>query len=170
MKLLAEREVKTLHCPASNMKLCSGKFRFTDAQQTGLQTAIGTDGAASNNNLDMGEEIKLAALLEKHSTGDPTTLPAEIAWLAGTRSTAEMFGLESGAIHKGALADLMLVDLSNERLTPGHNLIADMVYSADSSCIDTVICNGRILMQNRYIPNEEEIIAKGREFKAKFRA
>lgn len=169
MELLAERGVKALHCPTSNMKLCSGKFRFSDAQKAGLQVAIGTDGAASNNNLDMGEEIKLAALLEKHFTGNPTALPAETAWHAGTRAAADMFGMNSGVIREGAAADLMLVDLSNERLVPGHHLIADMVYSADSSCIDTVICDGKILMKNRHVEGEEEIIAKGRDFKEKFR-
>ena len=169
MELLAERQVKALHCPTSNMKLASGKFRFTDAQKAGMQIAIGTDGAASNNNLDMGEEIKMAALLEKHFTGNPTALPAETAWHAGTRAAAEMFGLNSGIIEEGALADCMLVDLNNERLAPGHNLIADMVYSADSSCIDTVICDGKILMQDRKVDGEEEIIAKAREYKAKFR-
>lgn len=168
MELLAERKVGALHCPASNMKLCSGKFRFTDAQEAGIRIAIGTDGAGSNNNLDMSEEIKLAALLEKHFTGNPTALPAETAWYAGTRSAAEMFGLNSGIIEEGVLADLMLVDLNNERLVPGHNLIADMVYSADSSCIDTVICDGKILMQNRHVEGEEEIIAKGREYRQKF--
>lgn len=169
MELLAERGVKALHCPTSNMKLCSGKFRFTDAQKAGMQIAIGTDGAASNNNLCMIEEIKIAALLEKHFTGDPTSLPAQAAWHAGTMSTAEMFGLNSGIIEEGALADLMLVNLNNERLVPGHNLIADMVYSADSCCVDTVICDGKILMQDHHVPGEEEIIAKGREFQEKFR-
>jgi len=169
MELLAERGVKALHCPTSNMKLCSGKFRFTDAQNAGMQIAIGTDGAASNNNLCMIEEVKIAALLEKHFTGDPTALPAETAWHAATRAAAGMFGLNSGLIQEGALADLMLVNLNNERLVPGHNLIADMVYSADSACVDTVLCDGNILMQNRHVPGEEEIIAKGRAFKKKFR-
>jgi len=169
MELLAERGVKALHCPSSNMKLCSGKFRFRDAQAAGMQIAIGTDGAASNNNLDMGEEIKMAALIEKHFTGAPTALPATQAWNAGTRTGAEMFGLNSGIIEEGASADCMLVDLNNERLAPGHHLMADMVYSADTSCIDTVICNGKILMQNRTVEGEEEIIAKAREYKEKFR-
>lgn len=169
MDLLAKRGVKALHCPTSNMKLASGKFRFTDAAKAGMQVAIGTDGAASNNCLDMGAEIKTAALLEKHFTGDPTALPAEAAWYAGTRACAEFYGLNSGVIADGALADCMLVDLNNERLVPGHHLIADMVYSADSTCIDTVICDGKILMQNRRVPGEEEIIAKGRAFKEKFR-
>lgn len=169
MELLAERGVKALHCPTSNMKLASGKFHFTDAQKAGMKIAIGTDGAASNNNLDMGEEIKIAALLEKHFTGDPTALPATAVWHAGTRAAAEMFGLNSGIVAEGAFADCMLVDLNNERLVPGHNLISDMVYSADSSCVDTVICDGRILMQNHHVPGEEEIIAKGREFKQKFK-
>ncbi len=169
MELLAERGVKALHCPTSNMKLCSGKFRFTEAQAAGLKIAIGTDGAASNNNLCMIEEVKMAALLEKHFTGDPTALPAPAAWHAATRSAAEMFELNSGIIAEGALADLMLVDLNNERLVPGHHLIADMVYSADSSCINTVLCNGKILMQNHHVDGEKEIIAKGREFKQKFK-
>lgn len=169
MELLAARGVKALHCPVSNMKLASGKFRFTDAQKAGMQIAIGTDGCASNNCLDMGAEIKTAALLEKQFTGDPTALNAQTAWHAGTRACAEFFGLHSGVIEEGALADCMLVDLNNERLVPGYNLISDMVYSADSSCIDTVICDGKILMQNRRVPGEEEIIAKGRAFKEKFR-
>lgn len=169
MELLAERGVKALHCPVSNMKLASGKFRFTDAQKAGMQIAIGTDGCASNNALDMGAEIKAAALLEKHFTGDPTALNAETAWHAGTRACAEFFGLNSGIIEEGALADCMLVDLNNERLVPGYNLIADMVYSADSSCIDTVICDGKILMQNRHVEGEEEIIAQGLALREKFR-
>jgi 5-methylthioadenosine/S-adenosylhomocysteine deaminase len=169
MDLLAERGVKALHCPSSNMKLASGKFRFTDAVNAGMQVAIGTDGSASNNCLDMGSEIKMAALLEKHFTGNTTVLNAQTAWHAGTRACAEFYGLNSGIIAEGALADCMLVDLNNERLVPGHHLIADMVYSADSSCIDTVICNGKILMQDRRVEGEEEIIAKGRAFKLKFR-
>lgn len=169
MDLLAERGVKALHCPTSNMKLASGKFRFTEALRAGLQVAVGTDGCASNNCLDMGAEIKTAALLEKHFTGDPTALDAQTAWNAGTRAAAAMFGLDSGIITEGALADCMLVDLNNERLVPGHHLIADMVYSAGPDCIDTVICDGRILMQNRHVEGEEEIIAKGRAFREKFR-
>ncbi len=169
MELLAKRGAKALHCPSSNMKLASGKFRFTDAVSAGMQVAIGTDGSASNNCLDMGSEIKMAALLEKHFTGNTTALNAQTAWHAGTRACAEFYSLDSGRIAEGALADCMLVDLNNERLVPGHNLVADMVYSADSSCIDTVICDGKILMQNRHVPGEEEIIAKGRAFKEKFR-
>lgn len=169
MELLAERGVKALHCPTSNMKLASGKFRFTDAQKAGMQIAIGTDGCASNNALDMGAEIKIAALLEKYFTGDPTALDAHTAWHAGTRACAKFFGLHSGVIEEGALADCMLVDLNNERLVPGYHLISDMVYSADSSCIDTVICDGKILMQNRRVEGEEEIIAKGRALREKFR-
>jgi 5-methylthioadenosine/S-adenosylhomocysteine deaminase len=169
MNLLAERGVNALHCPTSNMKLASGKFRFTEARKAGMRITVGTDGCASNNCLDMGAEIKIAALLEKHFTGDTTALSAQAAWHAGTRACAEFYGLTSGVIAEGALADCMLIDLNNERLVPGHNLIADMVYSADSSCIDTVICDGKILMQNRRVHGEKEIIAKGRALKEKFR-
>ena len=169
MELLAKRGVKALHCPVSNMKLAAGKFRFTDVANAGVQIAVGTDGCSSNNCLDMRAEIKTAALFEKYFTANPTALNAQTAWHAGTRAGAEIFGLDSGRIAAGAFADCMLINLKNERLAPGFNLISDMVYSADSSCIDTVICDGKILMQNRRVANEEEIIAKGREFKAKIK-
>ncbi|MFA5689654.1 MAG: amidohydrolase [Kiritimatiellales bacterium] len=169
MDLLAARGVKALHCPVSNMKLASGKFRFSDAVRAGIRIAIGTDGCSSNNSLDMRAEIKTAALLEKHFTGNPTALNAQDAWYAGTRAGAGIFGLDSGRIAEGALADCMLADLNNERLAPGYHLIDDMVYSAGSSCIDTVICNGKILMQRRHVAGEEEIIAKGREYRKKLK-
>ncbi|MCU0857827.1 MAG: amidohydrolase, partial [Pontiellaceae bacterium] len=85
LELLVKRGVKALHCPVSNMKLASGKFCFTEAVNAGMQVAIGTDGAASNNCLDMSSEIKIAALLEKHFTGSTTALSAQAAWHAGTR-------------------------------------------------------------------------------------
>lgn len=168
--LLAEKNVAASHNPVSNMKLCSGKFPYSKMLARDVEVGLGTDGASSNNNLDMGEEMKFAALHEKISTGDPTALTTEQIFRAATRTGAEIMGLDSAEIATGKLADCILVDLDNPRLTPGHNLISDMVYSADSSCIDTTICNGKILMQAGKVAGEEEIIAKARESKHRISA
>lgn len=161
--LLAENQVRIAHCPTSNMKLCSGKFPYSTFAEEGFQIAIGTDGCSSNNNLDMGEELKIAALHEKSVENEPTALPAEECFRLGTESSAGMFGLNGGIIAEGRLADCILVDLDNERLVPGHDLISDIVYSADSSCIDTTICAGKVLMRNRKVEGEQEIVAAARE-------
>ena len=160
--LLAERGSILSHNPASNMKLCSGMFRY-DAAPARCRWTLGTDGVASNNCHSMLEAMKLCALRAKEATGDPRSMRAEEAFRAATRSGAEAFGIDAGLVEPGRLADFILVDLRNERLVPNHNLISNMVYSADSSCIDTVVCNGRILMRERHVPNEDEIIALARE-------
>ena len=119
----------------------------------------GTDGACSNNNLSMIEEMKVAALLAKVSGGPEKVKAAEVlSW--ATRNGAEAFGLDAGEIRTGALADAILVDLGNERLVPNHNLVSNWVYSADSSCVDTVICDGRVVMRGHHVPGEEEIISE----------
>ncbi|HDR04354.1 MAG TPA: amidohydrolase [Candidatus Marinimicrobia bacterium] len=162
-ELLHSRGVSLAHMPISNMKLSNGVFNVAAAQLSGIRVVLGTDGCSSNNSLDMLQEMKFAALLAKHFSGVPTTLPAAEAYKMATRYSAEAFGLDAGVIETGKLADAILVDLEDCRLTPGHNLISDMVYSADSSVIDTVICDGRILMKNRQIPGEKEIIEMARE-------
>ena len=146
--LLAERGVTVAHCPCSNMKLGSGLFPDAAMIEAGVNVTIGTDGCSSNNNLDMREEMKFAALLAK-CQGDPGCLPAPMALHWATQAGAAAFGIDAGVIAEGKLADAILVDLSSERFQPLHNLISDWVYSADTSCIDTVICDGRILMEGR---------------------
>ncbi|AKJ64399.1 amidohydrolase [Kiritimatiella glycovorans] len=163
MDLLAERGVRVAHNPASNMKLASGSFPYADLAGRGIKVCLGTDGASSNNNLDMGETMKLAALHAKLRYRDPTVLGAEEVFELATGGAANLFARESGRIREGMLADAMLVNLGHPRLNPGYNLISDMVYAADSSCIDTVICDGRILMRGGVIEGEEEIVAKARE-------
>lgn len=162
MEILAARGVKVVHNPCSNMKLASGVFDLAKMHQSGVHISLGTDGNCSNNNLDMSEGMKFAALLAKSKSGDPKAIPAQLAFDMATRHGAEAFGLESGIIEEGALADCMLVDLNHYKLAPGFNLTSDMVYSADPSCIDTVICDGCILMQNRKVNGEEEIIKAAR--------
>lgn len=156
--LLAENGVTVIHMPVSNMKLSNGAFDFPAARRQGLRITLGTDGCSSNNSLDMIQEMKFGALLAKHFSGDPTAFPAPDAFRAATRDAAEAFGLDAGLIEPGRLADCLLVDLDAPRMTPAHNLVSNLVYSADSSVIDTVICGGRILMKNRIIEGEEEIL------------
>ena len=157
ISILRERGVVIAHNPCSNMKLASGTFRSQAFSRAGCRVTIGTDGNASNNNLDMREETKFAALLAKVS-GDPEALPAEEALAWATRNGAEAFGIDAGVIAEGRLADAVLLDLNNERLVPSHNLISNWVYSADSRCIRDVICNGKFLMRSGVIEGEAEIL------------
>ena len=166
--LLAQRGVKVVHNPVSNMKLASGSFRYAKMAKAGVTVSLGTDGCSSNNNLDMLEEMKVAALHAKLVECDPTVLPAKDVFRMATTNGAQALGLECGVIAPGRLADCMLVDLSNHRLAPGYNLIDDLVYSADSSCIDTVICDGKILMENGKIEGEEKIVSEARRYVKRF--
>jgi 5-methylthioadenosine/S-adenosylhomocysteine deaminase len=165
---LAKNKVQVVHNPVSNMKLASGSFPYARMRNRGIGISLGTDGCASNNNLCMMEEMKMAALHAKLAHNDPTLLPAHEVFNMATVSGAEAVGLECGSIAEGKLADCMLVDLSNHRLAPGYQLIDDLVYSADTTCIDTVICNGEILMQNGKIEGEEEVVAEARRYAKKF--
>lgn len=157
IEILKERKVTIVHNPCSNMKLSSGIFRAQAFSQSDCRIALGTDGASSNNNLDMREEMKIAALLAKcQHTPDTLSAPEVLQW--GTRNAAEAFHIDAGIIAEGKLADAVLVNLANERLLPCHNLISNWVYAADSRCIDTVICDGKIIMQDGVVQGEEEII------------
>ncbi len=158
IKLLAEYNVGIVHCPTSNMKLASGVFPYDRLKTAGLRIGLATDGAASNNNVDMLDEMKIAALLQKSHTGDATALSAEEAFALGTRGSASLFELSRGQLKEGMSADLLLVDLNHVHLVPNHHLISNLVYSAHSGCIDTTICQGRILMENGVIPGEDDAI------------
>ena len=146
--------------PASNLKLVSGLFPFQKLQQElPGKITLGTDGASSNNNLSMLEEMKLFSLVSKWQAQNALAGLDKDIFAAATRNGARAFGLNAGIIAEGALADCILVDLNNPFITPCYNLFSNMVYAADSSCISDVICNGRILMRNRKVPGEEQIIA-----------
>ena len=166
--LLALNGVKVVHNPVSNMKLASGSFPYQRMKDAGIHVSLGTDGCSSNNNLCMLEEMKVVALHAKLVHNDPTVLPAEEVFAMATTRGAEALGLDCGTVAEGKLADCMLVDLSNPRLAPGYNLIDDLVYSADSSSIDTVICDGKILMRNGVVEGEQEIVAHAREYVKRF--
>jgi 5-methylthioadenosine/S-adenosylhomocysteine deaminase len=157
--LIRDRGCVIAHMPCSNLKLASGQFRFHEvAEQNGCRVTIGTDGCASNNNLSMLDEMKFAALSAKGETHSPTAAPAKTVFDCATRHGAEAFGIDAGVIAEGKLADALLIDLQHPLTVPCHNLVSNLVYSADSSCIDTVICDGRVLMENKIIPNERDIL------------
>ncbi len=145
-KILARRGVTVAHCPCSNMKLGSGIFPYARLIKAGCRITLGTDGASSSNNLDLREAMKFAALLAKVG-GDPQLLPASQVFDWATRCGAEAFGIDAGVIAEGKLADCILVDLDNVKMQPCHNLISNFVYSADSSCIAGVVCDGHIIYQ-----------------------
>ena len=160
MALLAKHDVKVAHNPVSNMKLASGVMPYPEMMKAGITISLGTDGCASSNDLDMFGAMKFASLLQKVHTFDPTILPAKEALDMATINGAKTLGINAGAIEAGKLADIILIDLKMPELTPANNLTANLVYSAKGSCVDTVICDGKVLMENRIVKGEEEIIDK----------
>ena len=137
-------------------------IQFGKLKKDGCKIGIGTDGSASNNSLSMFDEMKLCALSAKIQSNTPTAGKAEDIFAAATSSGAQIFGFEGGEIAEGKLADCMIIDLNNPLMFPDYNLISNLVYGADSSVVDTVICHGRIIMNNRRIPGEAEIMALAR--------
>ncbi len=168
--LLAERDAVIAHLPTSNMKLCSGQFDHASARAAGLRMTLGTDGASSNNSLSMLTEMKLASLSAKIRSGSPTDARDHEVYAMATLASAQAFGIDAGNIAVGRLADALLIDLDQPSLVADHNLESNLVYAADSSVIDTVICDGKILMSGRRVPGEEEILEQGRAAAARIRA
>jgi 5-methylthioadenosine/S-adenosylhomocysteine deaminase len=148
------------------MKLASGISPVIELLNSGVVVGLGTDGAASNNNLDMMEEAHSAALLQKVATGDPMALPAFAALRMATTDGALALGLEDvGLIKPGLKADLILVDFRRPHLYPRHDLYAHLVYAAQSADVDTVIINGEIVMAGRQVltMDEKEVMAQAQK-------
>lgn len=148
IKILAERGVNISHNPVSNMKLASGIAPVTKLLQNGANMCLGTDGCASNNNLDMFEEMKIAALLQKVSTMDPTALPAKEVLKMATVNGAKALGINAGRICKGALADVIIVDKNKAHTRPFYDASSHLVYAANGQDVMTNIVNGKLLMQD----------------------
>lgn len=167
---LAEHGVGVAHNPESNMKLASGIAPVVKMRRTGVTVGLGTDGAASNNNLDILEEMRTAALLHKAVNSDPLVLPASEVVLMATRDSAKALGLEKevGVLKPGFKADLILLNLNQTHLYPRYNIVANLVYAASSHDIDTVIVDGKIVMENRKLLTiDEELVYKEVEERAK---
>ena len=161
--LLARDGVKVAHCPTSNMKMATGALWYRAMREAGVLVSLGTDGAASNNNLDMLESMKFAGLLQKFASGDPTVAPASEVFEMGTLGGARALGLDSGLLEEGRLADIALIDLRRPELNPRYDLTSLLVYSAHGNVVDTVICDGQVLMKGRKVPGEAEIVRKATE-------
>lgn len=175
--LMAKRGVGVIHNPDSNLKLASGFAPVPAMVKAGIKVGLGTDGAASNNDLDMWEAIRLTALIHKGKTLDPTTLPAKTVLRMATLGGAEALGLADkiGAIKVGLQADLIQVDLTQAHLTPLYDVISHLVYAAKAEDVDTVIVDGQVLMSKRKLltVNPEQIrreaIRIGENIKAEIR-
>lgn len=144
--IFAKKNVSVAYNPQSNMKLSSGIAPISKMLYRGVNVAIGTDGAASNNDLDMWEELRTASLLQKVATKDPCVLPAYQVLQMATVNGARAIGMEGklGVIANGALADVIMIDINKPHMFPHTNLISELVYSCKASDVDTVIINGTI--------------------------
>ena len=156
--LLAQRRVKVVHCPESNMKLASGIAPVPRMLAAGLTVGLGTDGSASNNNVDMFGEMNSAAKLHKVNSLDPTTMPAETMLEMATIQGARVLGAESeiGSLEPGKKADLIVLDMNQPHLTPLFNIPSHMVYAARGSDVVHSIINGTIVMRNRQLTTLDE--------------
>jgi len=167
IQLLAKHNVKVSYNPVSNMKLAEGTAKIKDLSDLGVTVGIGTDGPASNNNLDMFQSMKIAALLQKQHYKDPTVLSAYTVLKMATIDGAKAVGLEKtvGTLEIGKKADVILLDFKKPHLTPTHDFYANIVYSANGNDVDTVIVDGKILMENKNVKtiDEEKAVLKTQE-------
>lgn len=151
--ILAERKVGVIHNPTSNMKISSGIAPIAQMLDAGVRVGLGTDGAASNNDLDMWEEMRLAAFLQKVDRMDPTVLSASTVLNMATRGGAEAIGLgdEIGTLAAGMRADLIQVSLEDVHFIPTYDVISHLVYVADEQDVVSTVVDGRVLMRDRSI-------------------
>ena len=145
---MAEKHVTAVHNPVSNLKLASGVARVPELLKAGVNVALGTDGVASNNSHDLFEEIKLAAILHKGTTGDPTAVSAFQALSMATVNGARTLGRDAGVIAPGKVADLILVDFTSKNLFPCHDVLENLVYSANGSNVVMNMARGNIIYEN----------------------
>jgi 5-methylthioadenosine/S-adenosylhomocysteine deaminase len=166
-ELLAASGAGVAHCPESNMKLASGIAPVAEFLRRGIPVGLGTDGCASNNNLDLIQEMDTAAKLQKVHYLDPTVLPAPTALGLATGGGARVLGLEKevGALAPGLKGDLIVIDLDQPHLTPLYDPYSHLVYAATGADVQTVLVNGRIVVQDRRLLSFDlaETLARARE-------
>ena len=168
IRILGERGVTCVHNVNSNLKLASGyRFLYNELRDAGANICLGTDGCASSNNLDMLETMKTSAMIQKAWREDPSAMPLSELMDMATANGGKALGLDVGRIKAGALADILIVDTQNYNFLSPGSFEANLVYSAHSDCIDSVICNGRFIMRGRVVPGESEILAEARKVMAR---
>jgi 5-methylthioadenosine/S-adenosylhomocysteine deaminase len=162
--MLAESGTGVVHCPESNMKLASGAARVKDFVAKGVSVAIGTDGPASNNNLDLLEEMRTASLLSKLASNDPQALDARTVLKMCTTGAAKVLGMDDkiGTLESGKLADLIVVDLNKPHLTPMYDPISHLVYAARGSDVRHVFVDGKQVVENGRMTTVDEEEVKSR--------
>ncbi|WP_336035534.1 amidohydrolase [Halobacterium yunchengense] len=160
--LLAERGTSVVHCPASNMKLASGMAPVQAMREAGVNVALGTDGAASNNDLDLFDELRDAAMLGKLAADDASAVPAAAAVEMATAGGARALGFDSGRIEAGANADLAVVDFSAPHLTPVHDHVSNLAYAATGQDVRHTVCDGDVLMRDREVLPLDEAAVRER--------
>ena len=163
IEIIKSKKIRVAHNPGSNLKLASGIAPVKKLLDNEIMVALGTDGASSNNNLDVLEEIRLAALLAKVESMNPSAVPANQALKMATEFGAEALGLRKvGKLEVGYKADIVLWDMRGVEWQPSYNPASLLVYSANSASADTVIVDGKVLMQNRELKtlDEEKILSE----------
>ncbi len=172
IELLAERGVRIVHVPESNMKLSSGAAKIAEMVSLGMKVGLGTDGCASNNDLDLFQEMDTAAKLGKVSTGDPVNMEAGTVLKMATSWGGAVLGIEQevGTIEKGKKADIIVIDLQSPHLVPLYNPFSSLVYSANGADVRDVIVDGQILLRDRIFQtlDPEEIMEKVRALTSTF--
>jgi 5-methylthioadenosine/S-adenosylhomocysteine deaminase len=169
VEILASRGVTCVHNVNSNLKLASGyRFRYNELRDAGANICLGTDGCASSNNLDMLETMKTSAMIQKAWRNDPSAMPLNEIIQMATVNAGKALGQNIGKVEEGAEADLLIIDVQGYSfLSPGP-FLANLIYSAHSDCVDSVICKGRFVMKNRFVPGESEILEQARMILKKF--
>jgi 5-methylthioadenosine/S-adenosylhomocysteine deaminase len=167
IELLAQYDVGVVHCPESQLKLASGFTPVPKLLEAGVKVGLGTDGAASNNDLDMFGEMGTAARVHKVMAGDPTVVHARQALSMATLEAARVLGLEKrlGSLEVGKRADLIVLDLDVPHMVPVYDITSHLVYAAHSGDVRTVIIDGRVVMRDRELLtlDEGEIFARARD-------
>jgi len=170
IQLLAERNTAVVHCPQSNLKLAVGAARLPQLLAAGVRVGLGTDGAASNNDLNMWGELNSAALLHKLVSGDPTAADARTVVRMATRNGAEVLGLSNklGSLEKGKRADMILIDLEQPHLVPLYDIYSHLAYAVNRADVTTTIIEGQVVMRDRQLCtlDEGELFAQAREMAA----
>ena len=145
LAIMQQKHVSVLHCPGSNLKLASGIAPVPAMLAHGLCIALGTDGAASNNNLNMFEELQAVATLHKGTSGDASMVRAAQALRMATQNGAQALGLSSGVLAAGEPADLIIVDIHKPHMMPMYNALHNIVYSAQASDVWMTMVDGKVL-------------------------
>ena len=174
MAILARHHVSVSHNPESNMKLASGAAKVSDMQRAGIVVSLGTDGAASNNDLDMFEAMRQAAFLAKLQTNDPRAVPARKALEMATIDGARALGMEAlvGSVEVSKRADVITVSMTAARQTPMYDPLSHLVYVTRGDDVKTTIVNGRILMRDRKVLtlDESRVLSDARTLAEKVKA